>query len=251
MTTTTENRKVIAEEEDNYVFEHDDDDDGEEDTDFETASRGSSSGDPQTTSRHSLGGQGSNASSLAIGARESAQVNKLRVIVVAVLLVAAAIVAAIMYWLTTRAEHAEFETAYDGVAGKVIESFEEIVTEKLSAVSSLAVSATAYARSHSVTWPFVTMNDFHDRAKSALTLSDALVVEFVPLVYDEDRADWEAYTVQNMGWFYDYESEFSFPAASSLEHVIHKYDFTKTPLEFVVDEDPGPYAPSMCCVESF
>jgi hypothetical protein len=136
-----------------------------------------------------------------IGRRESQKVKTLRVLLILVLFIAAVAVSATIYVLTTGAEEEEFETKFGGVAAKVLESFTEIIGERLSAVSSLGASATSFALAQNMTWPFVTLNDFSYRTQGTMDLADCLLVEFLHVVTDETRAEWEAYSVANQGWF--------------------------------------------------
>ena len=59
----------------------------------------------------------------AIGGRENTQVTILRVAVLLVLLLAAGGVCALVYVFTKQAENDEFQTKFEGVAAKVLESF--------------------------------------------------------------------------------------------------------------------------------
>lgn len=72
-----------------------------------------------------------------IAQRESNQVRCLRVLVFLVLFLAAATVSIVIYLLTKSAEQNEFETYFEGIADKLLVSFEEIISEKLSAMSTL------------------------------------------------------------------------------------------------------------------
>ena len=58
-----------------------------------------------------------------IGGRETAQVTYIRFLVILVLFVAAGAVSALVYIFTKGAENQEFETKFEGVAAKVLETF--------------------------------------------------------------------------------------------------------------------------------
>ena len=90
---------------------------------------------------------------------------------------------------------------FDGSANKVLVSFQAILEQKIAAIASLGVTFTAYAQSHNeTTWPFITLNDFQQRAASARSLSSAYFLELLPIVTDENREAWEHYSVANKGW---------------------------------------------------
>jgi hypothetical protein len=132
--------------------------------------------------------------------KETRAVFQLRVLVLLVLFLAAVAVSLVVYFITTQAEAAEFKAQYDGNAIKVLKSFQQIVAEKIGSISSLDVAFTSYARSKNDTWPYVTMNDFQQRAATARKLSDALFLEILPIVSDNDRLKYEKYSLENMGW---------------------------------------------------
>lgn len=125
---------------------------------------------------------------------------RLRVLVFLVLLLAALVVSLVVYFITDKAQDSEMEAGFQGSALKVLDSFQEIVEQKVGAVASLAVTFTAFARSHNNTWPFVTMNDFQQQAASARGLSNSLFLELLPIVTDKNRLAWEKYALEHKGW---------------------------------------------------
>ncbi|CAB9530159.1 Receptor-type guanylate cyclase gcy [Seminavis robusta] len=141
-----------------------------------------------------------------IGGDESAAVFKQRLVVFLILFLAALGVSLTVYFLTAAAEHAEFEAQFDSTAQKVIDSFQDIVVQKFSALASLSVSFTAYVRSQQqsgdmeVAWPFVTINDFHQRSATARSLSDALMIQLLPVIDQDKRIAWEEYSNNNTYW---------------------------------------------------
>jgi hypothetical protein len=137
---------------------------------------------------------------LTLGRDETQAVLRLRFLVISALVCATAVVSFLIFLVTKDAETEQFKAAFDGSAAKVVETFQAIIGQKMGAITSLAVSATSYARSQNDPWPFVTMNDFQQRAATARSLSDALFMEVLPLVTDEDRLKWEEYSLENMGW---------------------------------------------------
>eukprot|EP00522_Entomoneis_paludosa_P013117 CAMPEP_0172452292 /NCGR_PEP_ID=MMETSP1065-20121228/10005_1 /TAXON_ID=265537 /ORGANISM="Amphiprora paludosa, Strain CCMP125" /LENGTH=1141 /DNA_ID=CAMNT_0013204333 /DNA_START=182 /DNA_END=3604 /DNA_ORIENTATION=+ len=153
------------------------------------------------TTLHSDSHNSSGLHPVEIGSRESGQIRHLRILLGVILLLAAALVCTAMYLLTTRAETEEFEAEYNGVAAKVLESFEQIVGEKIGAVSSLAVAATSYAQATNTSWPYVSLNDFDYRTASILTQADCLLLQILPKVTDLERAKWENYSMANMDWY--------------------------------------------------
>lgn len=132
--------------------------------------------------------------------KESVYVSKLRILFFIVLLCAAIGCAVVVYITSTRSEEQEFEVAFYSSAQKIVNSFQDIITQKLGAIASLGVMYTSYARDKNLTWPMVTMNDFQQRAQSALFLSKALFLEICPIVEEDAREEWENYTVTHNAW---------------------------------------------------
>jgi hypothetical protein len=197
-----------------------------------------------------------------IGQEETKVIFKLRLLVFLVLSLAALAVSLSVYYITKNAEDEEFKASFEGNALKVIESFEEIVGQKLGALASLGVAFTSFARSHNQTWPFVTMNDFQERAASTRSLSESLFFELLPIVTNKDRAAWEKYSLKNMGWLAEgraYQEKFGLGNHRSLQaeesknmedeldfstsigNIIYSLDETWSP---IVDPGFGPYSKS-------
>ena len=127
---------------------------------------------------------------------ETRLVFRLRLLVLLVLLMAAGGVCAVVFLITRRAQVDAFEIQYDGVAGKVVDSFTAILTE-MAAISGLGVAASAYGIDSQSSWPFVTISNFQERAGNARTLSGALFVTINPLVSGEQFDPWERYVLQD------------------------------------------------------
>ena len=143
----------------------------------------------------------SSSNGVAIAREESAQVFRLRLLVLLAIFLAAVAVSLAVYFLTANNEKAEFEQQYEGASSKILSSFEQIVDRKLSAIGSMAVQASLYAANHAnTTWPFVAMPDFQLRAAVARELSGSLFLRLAPVVLPEDREEWEKYSVENVWW---------------------------------------------------
>ncbi len=146
----------------------------------------------------------------ALGRQETKRVIRLRFVVILILIAAAASVSWTVYFITKSAEKEDFELQYDGVADKIIESFQEIMVQ-MSAVSSLAGEATTHAQqqqrilqfsnntdvvAHS-DWPFVTLSNFQERAGNVRTISGAIYVSVNPIVEANQLPFWEEYVRGN------------------------------------------------------
>jgi hypothetical protein len=120
---------------------------------------------------------------------------------VVVVLVAAGVITGIVYSIIKGKETEDFELNYEGASSKILEAFQGIVTEKLQAVTSLAIAATAHSLDHDDHWPMSTLSFFQDRATATRMQSGSLFVGMVPMVTIAQREMYENYTVQDpKGW---------------------------------------------------
>ena len=132
--------------------------------------------------------------------KETRDVFLLRVLVVIVLLLAAVAVSVVVYFITRNAEVDEFETQYTALADTVLRAFEDIITQKLGAISSVGVAAIAHGVDANQSWPFLALSSFQERSATARSLSGAIFVSLNPVVKDPQRADWEKFVVERAGW---------------------------------------------------
>ncbi|CAB9511628.1 Receptor-type guanylate cyclase gcy [Seminavis robusta] len=222
----------------------------------------------ESTCHDTTSGCSEDDGAMAIGKEESAQVFRLRLLVLLAILLAAVAVSLVVFFLTTNSEVDEFETQFEGASTKILTSFEEIVDRKLSAIGSLGLQASLFAASQpNQSWPCVTINDFQIRAAVTRELSGALFTRLIPVVVEETREKWETYAVQNFGWIknaeaYNDENGLSFyknrrrslqddgyaigsnesgiDFSSGMGNKIYEFDETFTPAPVT---GPGPYFP--------
>jgi hypothetical protein len=130
----------------------------------------------------------------ALTKHETKQVFRLRVIVILILLAAATSVSAAVYHITRSGEVEEFEIEFYSVAEKIIDSLQEVIV-KISAVSGLAVIATADAEERGQEWPFVTLNAFRQKANNARIVSGTIYLSVNPIVLSDQLVDWENFVL--------------------------------------------------------
>jgi hypothetical protein len=172
--------------------------------------------DDESTTRGSSADAGA-SSCEDIAKDETRLVIKQRLLVGTVLVLAATMICNVVYFITSGAQHREFKAHFEGGADKILTTFNDIVREHVGAVGSLCLSLTARGieeRSTSVnygtvnttspsSWPFVTMDAFQERASSARILSKVLHMSVLPVVQENQREEWEAYSVANSQWYVD------------------------------------------------
>jgi hypothetical protein len=206
----------------------------------------------------------SDAEKEELAQKETRNVLMLRVLVVIVLLLAAIAVSIVVYIITKNAETDEFETQYAALSESVLTTFESIVTDKMGAISSVGVAATAHGIDHHRAWPFVTLSYFQERAATARSLSGALSISINPLVTEVDRSEWEKHVVEeekDHGWITDgqkYQKDLEIDGFEPDNALVegdtswtHDIDqgrdrdeiFYIDEGEYRVDPGPGPYLP--------
>jgi hypothetical protein len=113
-----------------------------------------------------------------------------------VLASAAAAVSAAVFILTKRSETEAFESQYDGIADKLIDSFENIIYQ-MSSITVLAVLVTSNSGETGSDWPYATVSDFQRKARSARERAGVLYVSTNPIVTEQELPKWEEHVVTN------------------------------------------------------
>jgi hypothetical protein len=129
--------------------------------------------------------------------RETKAVNVLRVLVLVVLFVTAALASAGVYIYLSNEETNNFEKGYQASAQRIVESFHDAVERRLGAVNSMATSITSHALDAKETFPFVTIPNIEIRGSDLRVQADTTGIAWLPLVTDETRDEWEAYALIN------------------------------------------------------
>ena len=129
--------------------------------------------------------------------RDTNSVNRLRVLTIALTALVAIGISSLVFILTSGAETEVFETNYEGIAGKILDSFYSII-DRAGSISSLGIAATVHGLEHSDSpWPFMTLSAFEQRSATTRKISGSYFVSIEPLVTDNDRIKWEQYVVRN------------------------------------------------------
>ena len=82
----------------------------------------------------------------------------------------------------------------------MIQSFEDILEQKIAAIAAFGVTMTASAQETNSTWPYVTLHDFQQRSASTRSLSGSFFSAVLPIITAATRSDWETYSVANKWW---------------------------------------------------
>ena len=154
-----------------------------------------SSSNPDHTNSNSSSNEDSRP---GIAKDETAAVFRLRVVVIVVLIITAALVSTVVLRITQAGENDELRTQYDGAAYVVQTAFHSVV-EELSVISALGVVEPS--DSHSTGFPFETLHNFNKRAANARFMTGALSISYCPIVTIDKREQWEAYVnAEDSSW---------------------------------------------------
>jgi hypothetical protein len=136
----------------------------------------------------------------ALDKKASEEVYQFKVIVALILLVSAVVVAAFVHIYVNKKEQSQFAEKFRTDAVKVLDTVGNSIDRTLIPMDSLAVDLVSYARATNATWPCVTLPNFALRMSKALPQTDAMVIQFLPIVKPSQRKKWEHYISQNCFW---------------------------------------------------
>jgi hypothetical protein len=136
----------------------------------------------------------------AIAPEYTRAIHWLRALVLGVLVLSTIGIALSVYFYLRNSEKNEFEKQFDDYATKVLGHLGKSLGLTLGAVDSMVLNIVSNVESIEKTWPFVTIPDFGVRAAKVLSLSDAIFLQFYPLVSNDERKRWENYTASHNQW---------------------------------------------------
>jgi hypothetical protein len=134
-----------------------------------------------------------------LGKRETRAIFFLRLLVMVVFVLLAVSSSMSVFFYVQNSEEDQFQSEFGVHADKVIESFNLAIERKLSAIDSLSVAITSHAISSGSTFPNVTVPHFEYKGSNTRIIGDTVMAFYMPLVTDETREGWEAYSRENNG----------------------------------------------------
>jgi hypothetical protein len=139
-------------------------------------------------------------SNTLIGKKESEEVHRFKFIVLLILVISAVVVATCVNIYVKKKEQSQFAEKFRTDALKVLDTVSNSIDRTFIPMDSLAVDLVSYARATNSTWPCVTLPNFALRMSKALPQTDAMVIQFLPIVKPSQRKKWEHYVSQNYFW---------------------------------------------------
>eukprot|EP00980_Cylindrotheca_fusiformis_P007473 scaffold1549_cov105-Cylindrotheca_fusiformis.AAC.2 len=114
-------------------------------------------------------------------------------------------------------ERRDFEHSFEFQASQIEQAMGAELGSKLHALDSMSVAATSYSRkaiTPNETWPYITLPHFPHLAAGALNIGRGLSISLFPIIYRENIAEWQKYSVRAQGWMTtSYEFQASHPKA--------------------------------------
>lgn len=127
------------------------------------------------------------------------RINAFRLLSLVLLLSIATSASVLVYVSSAEAERREFRRDFDAQAQFMVQALQTKMPAKLGALATLADTITAHAAATNQNFPRVSVPDFAVLASHVRVQADAWTVQYSPVVTDQTRADWEAYT-QAVHW---------------------------------------------------
>lgn len=144
----------------------------------------------------------------SLARQETRAVTALRYAVLLVLLCTALGVSLATFFYSRSVEQDSFQAEFESVAVTTLRSFVEAVEHRLTAMDAVGSGVTSHAKSSGETFPNVTVPDFEIKGATLRTQTDSIYSFWLPLVTDDTRAGFEAYTQQTqMHMFQSYMAE--------------------------------------------
>jgi hypothetical protein len=174
--------------------------------DYDNKSSSNSSHTGSSKSRRNGDDEDETCIKAKLAKQETNKVDVSRALVLCILVLSATAISIVVYYISRNAEIDQVNTQYEGVASKVLDSFQTI-TNKIGTINSISVAATGHgiqsvdSNSSSIRWPFITLPSFEQRSTAVRALSSSLYLAIHPIVTDTTRDDWERYVVsKNNAW---------------------------------------------------
>ena len=131
--------------------------------------------------------------------RETQAVKYIRVLVLALMVLATVVVAVVIYYSANQHEEDAFELAVQEQALAIGTSWMSHLEQQLTALQALGVSMTSYSLAVNASWPLLTIPDFAQRVGPLASLVEGVMV--LPLISDHTiRSSWEQYALKHQDW---------------------------------------------------
>ena len=123
------------------------------------------------------------------------------------------------YFYSRNVEQDNFQSEFDSLSLLVVRNFVDAIENKISAMDLLSNSVTSHALSTNSTFPNVTVPNFESLGASFRVQTDGIMLFYLPLVTEETRLGYEAYTrPRQQHIFASYVKEETYRVQQDLEY---------------------------------
>lgn len=171
----------------------------------------------------------------AFAAQETANVKRLKLFLLSVLICATLTVSLGAYFYVDRTEHQEFEDQFHDGSRKVLSALGVGLETTMSGIDGFAVSIISQARDSNQTWPFVVVPDYAARAGRVRNTAHLLFLGLVTKVEIEELQLWHQFTAQTGRDWVDNALDVQENDPSYFGPVVRNY----TTVDFIMAGAPG------------
>lgn len=132
-----------------------------------------------------------------LASKETRRVKYLRLAVLGLILVTAAVVSTSVLIYLRREEEKKFSSEFEIAATDVMYRLHSLVERSLNVIAVLSNSITSHAILTQGRFPYITLPDFAVRGSEIRTLTGAHAIYFAPLITDRYRREWENFAASN------------------------------------------------------
>ena len=147
-----------------------------------------------------VGGMVQSSDGVTIAKDEIQEVRRYKLVVYAVLAIAAILFAVFVFVFIRNNETKDFEGAFYDHGKKVFKAIGSSIDRSLIPLDALTVILLSYAKAVNATWPFVTYPDYAELMSKMLPQTDGMIIQSIYVVQPEEKEEWELYASLNNQW---------------------------------------------------
>eukprot|EP00977_Amphora_coffeiformis_P003944 scaffold792_cov163-Amphora_coffeaeformis.AAC.3 len=164
-----------------------------------------------------------------LATNETKLVNRSKLLVYGVLILAAAAVSSVTYLFLAKEEEDNMKAEFAAYSREILKQAQANADKMFEDMMDLSKDLTSHALDNNLKWPNITLPHFDVRARE----STVRFVAFAPFVTPETREGWEAYSVEHQDWIqqdYSYRNWTQTPPR--IPPTIHRFNESSPVVEY-------------------